>query len=102
MCIDVEASKFADFMECIVEGLIAVVDTIVVAGIEFADEDEDCQDYHKNGHVLVKAWDGQCVHFKIEYFPKDSIINAMDSPDTSSLWIPSLAAPRHLLHHGPH
>ena len=43
MLIDVEASKFADFMECIVEGLIAVVDTIVVAGIEFADEDEDCQ-----------------------------------------------------------
>ena len=69
---------------------------------EFLDEDEDCQDYHKNGHVLVKAWDGQCVHFKIEYFPKDSIINAMDSPDTSSLWISSLAAPRHLLRHGPH
>ena len=43
MWIDVEASKFADFMECIVEGFIAVVDTIVVAGIEFADEDEDCQ-----------------------------------------------------------
>ena len=43
MLIDVVASKFADFMECIVEGLIAVVDTIVVAGIDLADEDEDCQ-----------------------------------------------------------
>ena len=69
---------------------------------ESLDEDEDRQDYHKDGHVLVKAWDGQCVHCKIEYFPQDSIIIAMDSPDTSSLWISSLAAPRHLLHHGPH
>ena len=43
MLIDVEASKFADFMECIVEGPIAVVDTIAVAGIVLADEDEDCQ-----------------------------------------------------------
>ena len=43
MWIDVEASKFADFMDCIVEGFIVVVDTIVVAGIELADEDEDCQ-----------------------------------------------------------
>ena len=43
MWIDVEASKFADFMERIVEGFMAVVDTIVVAGIELADEDEDCQ-----------------------------------------------------------
>ena len=30
-------------MECIVEGFLALVDTIVVAGIELADDDEDCQ-----------------------------------------------------------
>ena len=69
---------------------------------ESLDEDEDRQDYHKDGHVLVKAWDGQCVHCKIEYFPKENITIAIIPPDTSSLWIPSLAAPRHLLHHGPH
>ena len=67
---------------------------------ESLDEDEDRQEYHKDGHVLVKAWDRQCVHCK--YFPKDNITISIIPPDTSSLWIPSLAAPRHLLHHGPH